>query len=324
MNELDLIALLLPTMSLLLIGRFIIWRRFLKPSDAKVLSKLFLYIFFPALILKLLPKEDFTTLWNFKYVFASIILILILYAGVLAIHIFILRRSLKVGAMAAYAGTKFSAGILGVPVLLQVIGQKAIVPTAINVILGYFIILPLTFFLLNFSSESQQSSDSMKLILLKTLRVSITDPIIVATLIGLSLSFGTIELPLWLQNIFQILGGATTPVAMIAVGMAINVDNLKKQLAEVSWMSGIRVILSPALALFLAQTLNLSPVFAIALILSFGLPTSQLVLPTAEQYGVYEECSAGITTLSTLAFLITWPIMVWLSNSLWPGVVNFQ
>jgi len=179
-----------------------------------------------------------------------------------------------------------------------------------------------TFFLLNFSSEEQQTHQSIQLLLLKTLRDSITNPIIVATIIGLGLSAGTVQVPLWLHNTFQTLGGATTPAAMIAVGMTLNVSNLKKQFTEITWMSGVRVILSPALAIILAMGLNLSPVFAIALVISFGLPTSQLVLPTAEQYEVYEECSAGITTLTTLAFMVTWPIMVWLSNVLWPGVIN--
>ena len=47
----------------------------------------------------------------------------------------------------AFACAKFNAVVIGLPLLLVAIGRQAIVPVIINLVVGYFTILPLTLFL---------------------------------------------------------------------------------------------------------------------------------------------------------------------------------
>ena len=86
----------------------------------------------------------------------------------------------------------------------------------------------------------------------------------------------------------------------------------------------MRVILSPALAFLVAKLFGLSPVFAVALVVSFSLPTAKMVLPLADENKTYVKQAAGIIALTTVSLVVVWPIVIWVCERLWPGVVGAE
>ncbi len=118
------------------------------------------------------------------------------------------------------------------------------------------------------------------------------------------------------------LGSAAIPVPLVAVGMAICGVSFKEDIGEVLWVSIVRVVASPILAIFIARTFGLSPIYSIALVISFCLPTAKMAFAMAESRDAYSRAMAGIVTITTLSMLLVYPVFLWVCERLWPGVVG--
>ena len=321
MNELQIIGLVVSIIAPVAVGWVIVRMGWMDAGADQILTWLFLHVCTPPLIVVLLAKQDLVTLVDLRFILATLAMLLLIYVGLLLVHTRLLRRRLGVAAMAAFAGTKFNTVIVGLPVLLATLGHHAIVPTIINLVAGYFTILPITLFCTQ-AARAQRSKVPVAAIFIQALKKVITHPLIVATLIGLLLSGLELRLPPWLEKTLLTFGNASIPLALLAVGMSLNAAGVRANAIEISWMSTVRVILSPALAIAIAMAFDLQPVFAVALVISFSLPTAKMVLPLAREQGLYVEQTAGIITVTTSSLLFVWPVVIWICEQFWPGVVG--
>lgn len=324
MSELQILTLVVPILLPVAAGLLIVRLKFLRASDAEILSALFLYVFAPALIIDRLAKEDLASLIEPSFILASLLLMLGLYAGLFVVHLALLRRRLRASAFAAFAGTKFNAIIVGLPILFATVGHHAIVTMTINVMIGYFTILPLTLILANIAAPGDFSRAAAGAILLKAAGKALLHPLVLATIAGLFLAGAHVRVPGWLHAALSTLGNAAIPTALLSVGMSLSSVHVRSNACEIAGMSAVRMILSPLLAIIVAKLFALQPVFAVALVVSFSLPTAKMVLPLAVEYKTYVEQAAGIIALTTASMLVCWPVVIWACEHLWPGVIGAQ
>jgi predicted permease len=318
---LDSLILILPIVLPLLVGWAVVRAKILSRADSHVLSIFFVHIAAPSLLIHVFASQDLERLFDVRYMMGFLFLTLVLYGGVFIVERVFLGRRIEVSAFAAFTGAKFNAVVLGLPVLLATIGHVGSGPVMMNLILGYVTILPLTLVLANLSR--QENSAGASRILIRALKDVIKDPLVLSAIIGLILGVTQIHLPVWLDKTLQSLGAATLPTALVASGMSISTAALKEDVFELVWVSGVRMILSPALAIVVAIVFGLSPVFAIALVLSFGIPTAQMVVALCEEEEVeYTRPAAAIVTTTTLALVATLPVLIWVCNQLWPGILK--
>ena len=321
MNEFQLIGLVVPILIPIVVGWVIVRMGWMEASADQILIWLFLNVCTPSLIIVLLARQDLNTLFDLQFILATLVMLFLLYVGLLLVHTRLMKRRLEVAAMAAFAGTKFNTVIVGLPVLLAAIGHHAIVPTIINLIAGYFTILPATLVFAHMAKSTGGSQVPVAELFLQALKKAITHPLVVATIIGLLFAGTDQQLSPWLEKILLTFGDAAIPLALIAVGMSLSATDISTNAIEISWMSAVRMILSPALAIIIATGFDLQPVFAIALVISFSLPTAKMVLPLAREQNLYVEQTAGIITVTTVSLIFVWPIVIWVCNQLWPGVI---
>ncbi len=321
MNELQIMGLVVSVIAPVIVGWVIVRMGWVEASADQVLTWLFLHVCTPPLIVVLLAQQDLETLIDVRFILATLLMLCLLYVGLLLVHSRLLNRQLGMAAMAAFAGTKFNTVIVGLPILLATIGHHAIVPTIINLLVGYFTILPVTLICTYATRAGCEGTVPISSVFLQALKKAITHPLVVASLIGLLLAGLDLRLSPWLEKIFLTFGDAAIPLALIAVGMSLTTAGVRANAVEIFWMSAVRVILSPLLAIVIAMTLGLQPVFAIALVISFSLPTAKMVFPLAKEEGFYVEQSAGIISMTTLSLLLVWPTVIWICEHLWPGVV---
>ena len=318
---LDALILILPIVLPLLVGWAVVRAKILSRADSHVLSIFFVHIAAPSLLIHVFADQDLERLFNVRYMMGFLFLTLVLYGGVFFIERVFLGRRIEVSAFAAFTGAKFNAVVLGLPVLLATIGHVGSGPVMMNLILGYVTILPLTLVLASLSRQDGSAGASR--ILIRALKDVIKDPLVLSAIIGLILGATQIHLPGWLDKTLQSLGAATLPTALVASGMSISTAALKEDVFELVWVSGVRMILSPVLAVVVAKVFGLSPVFAIALVLSFGLPTAQMVVALCEEEEVeYTKPAAAIVTTTTVALVVTLPVLILVCNQLWPGILK--
>ncbi len=323
MSELRLFELIVPVLAPVLVGWLAVRFRLLAVGDAKALTSAYLYIFLPALIVGHLAKQSLAALFDVRFILATLALMLGIYGAILLLDRFVFRRPLADSVMAAFGCAKFNAVVVGLPLLLIAIGKQAIVAVIINLVIGYFTILPLTLFLLEVAKGDESESPVGPVTILgRAMRHTILDPLILSTLAGLAIAALKVTLPGWLDGTLGTLGSAAIPVPLVAVGMAISGMRFHDNIGEVLWVSVMRVVVSPLLAILIARAFGLSPVYSIALVISFSLPTAKMAFAIAESHGVYERAMAGIVAITTISLVVVYPVFLWISERIWPGVVG--
>jgi malonate transporter and related proteins len=323
MSEQQLLAMVLPVLAPVLIGWLAVRLRLLAAGDAKALTSAFLYIFLPALIVGDLAKQNLIAMFDVRFILATITLMLGIYGFILLLHRVVLRRPLASSALAAFACAKFNAVVIGLPLLLIAIGRQAIVPVIINLVVGYFTILPLTLFLLEAATGAEfKYSTKLPALLGRAVRHTILDPLILATLAGLAIAVFRVELPGWFEQTLFTLGSAAIPIPLVAVGMTISGAIFHEDLVEAVWVSVVRVVASPILAILVAKAFGLSSFYSVALVISFSLPTAKMAFALAESHGLYVKAMAAIVTITTISLLVIYPIFFWICEQLWPGVIH--
>ena len=315
--------MVLPVLVPVLIGWLAVRVKLLGGQDAKALTSAFLYIFLPALIVGHLATQNLAELFDVRFILATAALMLLIYAATFIVNRLVLRRSTAVSALAAFACSKFNAMVVGLPLLLVAIGHRAIIAVVINMLIGYFTILPVTLFLLEIA-KAQQAEHGIRYgaVMSNALRHVALDPLVLATVAGLLIAALRVGLPPWLSDSLSIIGAAAIPVPLVAVGMTIGASTVNDSVREAVWVTLVRVVASPILAIAFARFFGLSPLYSIALVISFSLPTAKMAFALAEKHGAYEEQMAAIVTMTTVSLVVVFPIFIWVCEHLWPGVIQ--
>ena len=326
MNELKIVALVLPILAPVVAGLLALRLGVLQAADARPLTSVYLYLFLPALIVHDLAKQAFTSLFDVRFIAATAFVMVAIYGAVFFIQKVLLHRTLASSTLAAFAAAKFNAVIVGLPLLLIAIGHQAVVAVIINMILGYFTILPMTLLLLELAkAQGQDESTRYSIVLFRALKHVAFDPLVIATVTGMAIAAARTTLPGWLDQSLVVLANGAIPVPLVAVGLTIGAatyNDYRSELGEALWISVIRVIVSPLLAIAVARLFTLSPVYSIALVISFSLPTAKMAFALAEDHGTYIKPMAAIVTLTTVSIVIGYPVFLWICEHLWPGVIR--
>jgi malonate transporter and related proteins len=323
MSEFEIFTMVLPVLVPVLIGWLAVRLKLLGSQDARALTSAFLYIFLPALIVGHLATQRLRELFDVRFILATVALMSLIYAAVFFVNSFALRRSMATSALAAFACSKFNAMVVGLPLLLVAIGHRAIIAVVINMLIGYFTILPVTLFLLEIGKAQQAGRGAgYAAVVASALRHVVLNPLVLATVVGLLIAALHVGLPGWLSESLTIIGAAAIPVPLVAVGMTIGASTFNESIREAVWVTLVRVVASPILAIEFARLFGLSPLYSIALVISFSLPTAKMAFALAEKHGAYEEQMAAIVTMTTVSLVAVFPIFMWVCEHLWPGVIQ--
>ncbi len=117
------------------------------------------------------------------------------------------------------------------------------------------------------------------------------------------------------------MGAGTFVVALVAVGAGINFKTLQKDLKEILFLTALRMGAFTLLGFGLAFYFQLPSVLAMTFVMIFALPTAKAVPGIAERYKRLASESFQVVTLTTLLTIIIMPIVVYIANMWWPGVI---
>jgi len=183
---------------------------------------------------------------------------------------------------------------MGIPLIVLAFGEAA---------LGAAIILFLVEMVLHFSMGPYMLAHRMRLLqLLKT-------PVMAATVLGVAVSLSNTVLPDPLYTAIKMLGDASIPMLLFALGVRLNQVTLK------DWHIGLASgIVSPvtgiAMVLLVTPFLDLDPVQQSILLVFGALPPAVLNYLMAEQYRQEPERVASIVLLGNLSALAVMPVVL--------------
>jgi malonate transporter len=291
-----LLTAVFPAFALIAIGYGAARLKLLGESVFPVLNRFVYYLAMPALMIVSLataPLGDILN-WNFIAAFALAIAVTWLVTGV--IGRLLLGDDFAGATMRGAIATYGNNGYLGIPLAAAAFGGPAVVAASLSVLLNSVIIMGGGVFLLELARGGTPRAVA------KALAVN---PLLWAVALGLALSAGGAELPAAIENLFNLLGQAAAPAALIAIGLFLAGRPLKGLIASAA-LSGIaKLALFPLVAWLLTATLfPLDPLWTAMLLLMAGMPIGANAFVLAGHYGLrLADASAAIVATTAISLV---------------------
>ena len=265
--------------------------------DQKV-SKLLLYITVPAFCLGSIlvretmpPLEEFVSFLKISAVFYGMELLFALVVPRL------LGGSPERKGVWRYGMLFPNVGFIGYPVVVALLGQDA---------LFYAIMLGLPFNMLSYSLGPLLLAGAKRFDLKQFF-----SPCVVSSLVALVVALARIQLPPIVGETLNFVGDMTVPLSLILVGSLLAGLPVKSVFASPQlWiLSALRLLVVPAVLAVLLSFLDINPVVRGVAIIQAAMPMAVNGSMLCLEYGGDTECMAQATFITTLAALITIPIL---------------
>lgn len=280
---------------LIALGALLAQLRILDERGQKTLSTVAFYVASPALLITVMDDSDlgFVLSGNLVAVAGGVLVAATLVATVETLR----RRGLGNTVVAVLCGSYANAGNLGLPIAAYVLGDPVLV--APTLLLQMLVLQPLALVLLD------ADASTTKLSFWDVIRRPLTNPITVASLIGVALSVTDLDLPTAVSDPLELVAGMAVPSMLIAYGVALRLGPLPGRgvpALELAAVVATKQIVQPVAAYLIGRfALGLDAEALLAVTVLSALPTAQNVFVVAQRYNRATLLARDVIFVSTLA-----------------------
>ncbi|MCK8827456.1 AEC family transporter [Natroniella acetigena] len=266
------------------------------------LSNIVLYISLPALILISMNYEfSIERLIQIRNVFLIglgifVTLILISYLMVNFMDSKQDKKSIY-QFMVVFGNTAF----IGFPIIEVIFGTEGIFLAAIyNLVVNIFI---WTFGIIIMNQEERGFSFR-----------NLLNPGILAVILGFLIFLFSVEIPASINNVLEMLGATTTPLALIVVGSTLSQIELSGVFSNFKlWLiTLLKQLIIPVVVFFVLNILAVNPLIISVSVILTGMPVAALTAIFAEKFTDNSALASEGVFLSTLLSLLTIPLLVYI------------
>ena len=315
----EILTLVLPLVLPVVVGWALVQGRLARPTDAKVLTTVFLWVCAPAELIHTLAAEDLDDLVDPRLLIGTVVGFAVVYVAVFVVYRGVLGRERPVAAFAAFSASGINALAIGLPVMLGLFGSVGAVPSVVATVVFLCAVVPVTLALAAPPTGGGDGPTGRAAAFGAAVVATAKNPIVVATVVGLVLAALDVNLPKVVDSSLAGLGAATVVTALVALGMAVDLGDLRHGGAEVVWLSVVRMVLAPAFALGVGLVLGMSDVFSAAFVIIFAQPTAKTVFVLSEDSGIFTKPVSAIVTLTTVSTLVLLPVWILICDRVWPS-----
>jgi predicted permease len=292
-------------------GYLLVRGKILTAKESGTLSKLLTNIGMPFLILSSALKLEFNGELTKNIILIGVLGIVFILFMFFSTALFCRDKNERVRGMMRFCAIFANNGFIGIPLVAAVFGSDSIV-------MAYIIILNILNNVLMFTLGVYLVSGDKKAINVKK---ALLNPVLLAFLAGIALNLLGINkfLP-ELQTYATHFSGIVTPLSMLVLGMKLAEVPMKKLLTSgrMYYVSGLRLVLYPALAVGVLLLTNMIPVLnlgtdgVLAFFVAYAMPVAGLASAFADQYGGDGENAVILTLGSTVLSVATIPVLYWI------------
>ena len=307
-----IIAIISPLLLLSLFGYLIAKKQWLTDRQLSGLNKITFTIFIPAFLFYQMATADLTDQFSPLPIASFYLPVLVCFAiGFIANYLLHKDYQGQRGASAVFAlASSYSNNIIvGLPLLLLVIGDKAL-PIIFLVVTFHSAML----FALTSGLATETSTNQSRKHWLAFIKQTLTNPLVCAILSGLVINISQLELPTLIARTLEALGQPAITLALIALGASIAKYDIRGERKFIALASTIKLILLPLLVYLTTQHLfNLDPLVVQVLVVLSACPTGVNAYLIAQVHGMHRKAVASTVVASTIASIFTLPLwLIWL------------
>ncbi len=293
---------LLPVFGIILAGYVFKYAGFPGRHFWPAAEKLSYYALFPCLLVLKLATTELQGEQPLLMSLALITAVLGVTAGLLVLSRFLpltgrtfsslYQGSIRFNTFVGFAAAAAFYGDTGLS--LSAVAVAAMIP-----LINVFCVLVLQYFAQNVRADIK-----------RTLLALVTNPLILACALGITLNLTGVGLNRSLANVMTIFSSAALPLGLLSVGAGIILTSLRDDILPIVLASFIKLIVLPLLVYFICQALGVDRVATRISIIFASLPTAISSYILARQLGGDAELMASIITVQTLLAVITMPIVL--------------
>uniref|UniRef100_UPI004047D8CA AEC family transporter n=1 Tax=Aliarcobacter sp. TaxID=2321116 RepID=UPI004047D8CA len=283
---------LIPVFALILIGYFFKKIKFPSHEFWPQADKLTYYVLMPSLLIFKLSNASLDSQNSLEFIAAALLAIFF----TMIILMFI--NKIKPSDASAFTsivqgGIRFNTYVF-LALAGSIFGNDGLILSAIilTFAIPFINILCITIFALYMNNE--------KLNFIYLLKSIITNPLIIACVIGGSINFIGLEIPIVLNNTLEILSKAALPMGLLSVGFGLVIKEIKSSKSEVIISSFAKHLIMPILIFTFGKYFGLNDMMISILVLFAVLPTAPSSFILARQLGGDIGLMSSIITIQTL------------------------
>lgn len=307
----SVVNVILPIFGLILIGYLCRRTGRLGETAASELNRFVVWLCLPALLFRATATATWAEIWHPQFLAVVAIGTLTVFVATLTYRLRGARHLADAsidGLGAAYANT----GYVGIPLSLLVLGEAGLEPALIATLFVACVLFAIAVICIEVGLQAEQSHYHA---VLKVARALARNPLVVSPVLGALWALSGQGLPHALDAFLRLLGDATTPCALVSLGLFL----AQKQSGSTQGtlgLVGLKLFVHPLITWVLAyQVFSLPPLWAQSALLMSALPTGTGPFMLAEFYRREAAVVSRTVLLSTLGSLITLSLCLYLIQS---------
>lgn len=143
----------------------------------------------------------------------------------------------------------------------------------------------------------------------------LTNPLIIASTLGIAVSVLGLNIPISLRRSFSTLGQMALPLALLGVGATLQLKTISTHLSRVISASLIKTAAAPLIGYFLARMISLSPDQTLITLLFLACPTAIASFVLVEQLKGDDTLASNIIIFTTLLSIFSLGTVLWVFGS---------
>ena len=306
---LDILTVVAPVFAVIALGYATARLELIRPEIGKSVSDFAFLLAVPALLFRTMAQAEpsgaaaLGVLATFFCAAAAVWLLAAVGTRVL------LRRPAADGASIAMNATFGNVVMLGLPLALSGFGAAAWAPMALIISLH----TPLLWLIasLHMALADQSQDTPLRIVLAALFKDLIRNPIIVSVLAGTLWRFTDLGLAAVVDQTLALLGQASVPCALVALGMSLTGFRIAGQAPTLTMICFLKLLVMPLLAWLLGSRLFALPEDLLALVvLLAAMPTGANAFVFASRHGRALNSASGAVALGTAITAITAPMIM--------------
>ena len=294
--------IVLPIFLILSLGYILKKLKILDELTTKNMNSINFKVFLPLLLFYNVYKTDLSVVFNPKLLIFSIISVILVFL-LLFIIIPLLEKDNSKRGVIIQGIFRSNFVIFGVPVCEALFGQNA---TGVASML-IAVIVPLFNFLAVICLEIYRGGNiNFK----KIIKGIITNPLIIASIIGLFFIYFKIKLPTPIEKTINDISKIATPLAFILLGSSFTFSAFSLYIKQLSITILGKLIIVPGIVLYIAALLGFRNIELTCLLSVFASPTAVSSYTMAEQMDGDSILAGQIVVLTSIISIIT--VFLWI------------
>ncbi|MCR8969372.1 AEC family transporter [Facklamia sp. 7083-14-GEN3] len=289
---------------LIIIGFFAGRLKVISAQGQKDITNLVLYITMPATIFNAM-QLDFN-MERVQRAFTILIIVAICYTAMLIFGWLVAKQTkLTIAEQDVFrvALLLSNTSFMGYPIVSNLLGEEALFYAVIGAgFLFEIISWSIGIYLMGRNGSGKVAFNWKKIVL---------SPGILSIVVGLIFFLFSWQVPQPLDKVLNILSPATSPLAMIVVGLILSRSNVSKIFANkfLYVQAFLKLVFIPLIILFTLKALNFSNYELIIPTIMLGMPTASYVAMFAQNYDNHPEFASQMVFMTSLLSVVSIPLI---------------